>query len=107
MRNKPTMASSSRQVVMAEVYARHYTKDLHEDAQEGSAARLEAKCVKEAMEREAMIQRGTGRKKDRIAREREAAEQRKLVQRAWLQEEEKAQAELLRRLSAVNGGRGT
>ena len=49
------------------------------------------------MEKEAMIQRQKD-EEDRIAREREAVEQRKVIEKALLEEEEKAQAELSRKL---------
>ena len=88
-----TTASSSTQVVTAEVYARPYAKTT-ESRGERSKARSERK---EAMEREAMIQRQKD-EEDCIAREREAAEQRKVIERALLEEEEKAQVELLRKL---------
>ena len=86
-----TAASSSTQVVAAEVYARPYTKTT-ESRGERSTARSERK---EAMEREAMVQRQKD-EEDRIAKEKEAADQRRVVEKALL--EEKAQVELLRKL---------
>ena len=88
-----TTASSSTQVVTAEVYARPYAKTT-ESRGERSMARSEKK---EAMEKEAMIQRQKD-EEDRIVREREAAEQRKVIEKALLEEEEKAQVEVLRKL---------
>ena len=88
-----TAASSSTQVVAAEVYARPYTKTT-ESRGECSTARSKRK---EAMEREAMVQRQKD-EEDHIAKEKEAADQCRVVEKALLEEEEKVQAELLRKL---------
>ena len=86
-------ASSSTHVVTAEVYAKPYTKTT-ESRGVHSTARSEKK---EAKEREVMIQKQKD-EEERIAKEKEAKEQRKVVERALLEEEEKAQAEVLCKL---------
>ena len=95
MRTVVTMAaaSSSTQVVTAEVYARPYMKTT-ESRGECSTTRSERK---EAMEREAMRQKQKD-EEDHIAKEKEVEEQCKVVERALLEEEEKAQAEVLCKL---------
>ena len=88
-----TMASSSTQVVTAEVYARQYTKTA-ESRGERSMARSEKK---EARERETVTQKQKD-DEDLIAREREAEEQHKVIEKALLEEEERTQAELLHKM---------
>ena len=87
------MASSSMCMVTTEVYAKPYAK-MTESRGEQSTARSEKK---EAKEREVMFKKQKD-EEDRLVKEKEADQQCKVVEHVLLGEEEKSQAEVLRKM---------
>ena len=86
-------ASSSSRVVVAEVCTKPYTKTT-ESRGERSTARSERR---EAMEKELWLQRQK-EEEDCLAKEKEADDQHKVIEHALLEEEEKSQEEILRKM---------